>query len=71
MQYKKILKHLELNKRGENSIALLDEIKYKNMNSHKRALVTQEDAQCSICNNGDYEDEDLIVFCGNCNIPVH
>ena len=38
---------------------------------HKRALVTQEDAQCAICNNGDYEDEDLIVFCGNCNIPVH
>jgi len=31
----------------------------------------QEDAQCAICNNGDYEDEDLIVFCGNCNIPVH
>lgn len=24
-----------------------------------------------ICNNGDYEDEDMIVFCGNCNIPVH
>ena len=31
----------------------------------------QEDAQCAICNNGDYEDEDLIVFCGACNIPVH
>src|SRR3569833_4528789 len=41
------------------------------MSTHKRALVTQEDAQCSICNSGDYEDEDLIVFCGNCNIPVH
>jgi len=24
-----------------------------------------------ICNNGDYEDEDMIVFCGNCNLAVH
>lgn len=41
------------------------------LSAHKRGLVVQEDAQCAICNNGDYEDEDLIVFCGNCNIPVH
>lgn len=24
-----------------------------------------------ICNSGDYEDEDMIVFCGLCNVPVH
>lgn len=41
------------------------------MSMNKRALVAQEDAQCAICNSGEYEDEDLIVFCGNCNIPVH
>lgn len=29
------------------------------------------DAKCIICNSGDYEEEDLIVFCDNCNIPVH
>ena len=36
-----------------------------------RALKAQDDVQCQICNNGDYEDEDLIVFCGNCNVAVH
>lgn len=24
-----------------------------------------------VCNSGDYEDEDMIVFCGLCNLPVH
>lgn len=33
--------------------------------------LAQDDAKCSICNNGDYEDEDMIVFCGNCNMAVH
>ena len=45
--------------------------RYNSLSAHKRGLVVQEDAQCAICNNGDYEDEDLIVFCGDCNIPVH
>ena len=29
------------------------------------------DAKCIICNSGDYEDEDKIVFCESCNVPVH
>lgn len=39
--------------------------------ANTRVIGAQEDAQCVICNSGDYEDEDMIVFCGLCNIPVH
>lgn len=31
----------------------------------------EEDAKCSICGSGDYEENDLIVFCGFCGIAVH
>ncbi|EGR30068.1 PHD-finger family protein, putative [Ichthyophthirius multifiliis] len=30
-----------------------------------------EDVNCQICNDGDYADDDLIVFCAKCNISVH
>lgn len=31
----------------------------------------EEDAKCHICGSGDYEENDLIVFCGFCGIAVH
>jgi hypothetical protein len=36
-----------------------------------RTAREDQDAKCSVCNSGDYEEEDLIVFCDNCNLPVH
>lgn len=30
-----------------------------------------EDIPCCICNDGDYDDNNLIVFCDGCNLPVH
>jgi hypothetical protein len=30
-----------------------------------------EDFVCLVCNDGDYRDDDLIVFCSGCNICVH
>ena len=39
--------------------------------SNQRAQLAQEDACCAICGIGDYEDDDQIVFCGTCNMPVH
>lgn len=36
-------------------------------NEPKRA----EDFLCLVCNNGDYGDDNLIVFCSGCNICVH
>lgn len=30
-----------------------------------------DDAKCLICNSGDYEEEDQIVFCEFCGISVH
>ena len=70
MKYRKILKQMELEGDDDPMLREVDG-KYKNMSMQKRALVNQEDALCVICNNGDYEDEDMIVFCGNCNVPVH
>ena len=30
-----------------------------------------DDAKCQICNSGDYEEEDQIVFCDFCGVSVH
>jgi len=30
-----------------------------------------DDTVCQICNDGDYEDKNMIVFCAKCNISVH
>ena len=30
-----------------------------------------EDAKCQICTDGDYTDDNLIVFCSMCNISLH
>lgn len=85
-QEKKFLRHIELWQQEKNDVnytqilkqledgdqkSLAFDDRLASLSAHKRGLVVQEDAQCAICNNGDYEDEDLIVFCGNCNIPVH
>ena len=37
----------------------------------QRAQIAQEDACCAICSVGDYEDDDQIVFCVRCSMPVH
>lgn len=38
---------------------------------NKKAQIAQEEACCDICKSGDYEDDDQIVFCCVCSIPVH
>ena len=30
-----------------------------------------EDIKCQVCTDGDYTDDNLIVFCATCNISVH
>jgi hypothetical protein len=30
-----------------------------------------DDIVCLVCNNGDYEDDDLIVYCSTCQMTVH
>jgi bromodomain and PHD finger-containing protein 1 len=30
-----------------------------------------EDVKCQVCTDGDYTDDNLIVFCATCNISVH
>jgi bromodomain and PHD finger-containing protein 1 len=37
----------------------------------KKPRVILEDMVCQICNDGDYAEDDLIVFCARCNISVH
>eukprot|EP01017_Pseudomicrothorax_dubius_P031866 TRINITY_DN4114_c0_g2_i6.p1 TRINITY_DN4114_c0_g2~~TRINITY_DN4114_c0_g2_i6.p1 ORF type:complete len:443 (-),score=68.49 TRINITY_DN4114_c0_g2_i6:812-2140(-) len=38
---------------------------------HRNSQPQQEDFACQICNEGDYTEDDLIVFCSRCNISVH
>ena len=70
-RYRRILHQLETSHEEESTSKRLDLNRYNSLTAAQRGLVVQEDAQCAICNNGDYEDEDLIVFCDVCNIPVH
>ena len=37
----------------------------------KQSILVQDDACCAICNNGDYDEDNEIVFCARCSIPVH
>jgi len=30
-----------------------------------------EDAKCQVCTDGDYTEDNLIVFCSMCNISLH
>lgn len=39
--------------------------------NQKQSILVQDDACCAICNNGDYDDDNEIVFCARCSIPVH
>ncbi len=51
----------------------------KNLNESRNALldplnagnIDPDDVVCSICNDGDYEDDNLIVYCSICHITVH
>ena len=43
----------------------------KNLTLKQRVQLAQDDACCAICGSGDYEDDDQIVFCVHCNMPVH
>ena len=51
----------------------------KNINEQRNASldplnignIDPDDVVCSICNDGDYEDDNLIVYCSICHITVH
>ena len=37
----------------------------------KATMVYEEAALCAICQDGEWEDDDQIIFCDQCNMPVH
>jgi len=43
----------------------------KYIQTYTTNMQLDEDALCQACNSGDYEDDNLIVFCSSCNISVH
>lgn len=57
-----IHKNEEMNeKKKEIILSRSDEEKYNN----------PDDIVCLVCNDGDYEDNDLIVYCSKCQMTVH
>lgn len=57
-----IHKNEEINeKKKEIILSRSDEEKYNN----------PDDIVCLVCNDGDYEDNDLIVYCSKCQMTVH
>ena len=66
MEYhtKKINKFIEYIKNiNESKKELLDPLNIRN--------IDPDDVVCSICNDGDYEEDNLIVYCSICHITVH
>lgn len=50
----------------------VDYIKTKNENRNiANDEIDPDDVVCVICNDGDYEDDNLIVYCSICHITVH
>ena len=41
------------------------------MNVRQNEQKKTDDFVCLVCNDGDYGDDNLIVFCSRCNICVH
>jgi NuA3 HAT complex component NTO1 len=37
----------------------------------KASMNFEEAALCAICQDGEWEDDDQIIFCDQCNMPVH
>jgi hypothetical protein len=47
-------------------------IQYNKGSFHtKRFLNLDEDEGCVVCRSGDYEDDNLIVYCSKCGLAVH
>jgi len=36
-----------------------------------RTTKQEDDWTCGVCNDGDYDDDDLIVICNRCDMGVH
>lgn len=75
-RYRRIMDQMD--KIDENKAKGLNEAKrdemvkeIKELSLKQRAQIASEDACCAICGNGDYEDDDQIVFCVQCSMPVH
>ncbi|EGR28743.1 PHD-finger family protein, putative [Ichthyophthirius multifiliis] len=65
---------LNINKSNNNINNTKINISIKHENSSKTKQnnpVLNEDIPCQICNDKDFADDDLIVFCSKCNISVH
>lgn len=64
------LEYLKLRKRRENMEEASQPAHSKShLGTHVDAAT--EDAKCQICTDGDYTEDNLIVFCSMCNISLH
>ena len=77
LRYRKIMDQMDqldmVEVQDASHIAKREELErdIKNLTLKQRVQIAQDDACCAICGSGDYEDDDQIVFCVNCNMPVH
>ncbi|EAS03088.2 PHD zinc finger protein (macronuclear) [Tetrahymena thermophila SB210] len=52
--------------------AIVGQQSLKSQGSTKQVLIKHsEETRCQVCNECDYADNDLIVFCSRCNMSVH
>jgi hypothetical protein len=70
---KKIITELNLSCGGKIPIlkSYKEEVELENKENQIREAKEEIHPTCKVCNNADYEDQDLFIFCVECNISIH
>ena len=59
------------NSNSKNSARLSSNFGYEFRKAYETGEVPNDAYVCQVCNEGDYQDDNMIVFCSKCSITVH
>lgn len=70
---RKYLDQLELRLRNKNTVNMnkYSDIHRKSHHKGDTTMMKPDDIVCQVCNSGDYNEKNLIVYCSMCNVSTH